>query len=56
MKKGVTLAMFLAASLLGACDQQASDDEANRVGSTDEFQTRIGTPIDLETHPGAGAL
>lgn len=47
---------LMATTMLAAC--QPSNDggeggaEANRVSSTDEFQSRNGTPIDPETHPG----
>lgn len=51
------LTIVLAAALLAAGCDRAPDTgeegaEATRVGSTDEFQSRSGTPIDPETHPG----
>jgi polyvinyl alcohol dehydrogenase (cytochrome) len=49
------LTIVLAAAVLAAGCDRAPDTqgaEATRVGSTDEFQSRSGTPIDPETHPG----
>lgn len=46
--------------LLSACQASQAEragalpsGEASRVSSTDEFQSRVGTAIDLKTHPGA---
>ena len=60
MKTGFSLALALTVGVLGACDQLApgdgdgdgDGDGASQMESTDELQARIGTPIDLETHPG----
>ncbi len=54
MKKGFSLTLLLAASLLGACDQLApgEGEGGGQLGSTDDLVARIGTPIDVENHPG----
>ncbi len=56
MNKKVTLWGLVATMMLAGCQPASSGEEggaeANRVSSTDEFQSRNGTPIDPETHPG----